>query len=431
MSQRGSGARRCARDQTSGEFSMITVLEGGITRVQGFLASGVRAGIKRRGLDLMLIHSKDGPASAAGAFTSNLVKGAPVIVTRKNVKKGQIGAIVANSGISNAYTGKRGIRDAERMCELTAELLGLKPHQVAVASTGIIGVYLPMRKIERGIRAAVRELSDSRESALNAAKAIMTTDTFPKEVAVRVELRDGTSATIAGIAKGAGMIKPELKTATMLSFIVTDADISPEALRIALQKGIEQSFNMLNIDNDMSTSDMVIVLANGRAGNRRITPESPDEQFQAGLNYVMKELAWMIAKDGEGATHLIQVDVKGAKTESDARRAARSIAGSNLVKAAIFGKDPNWGRVLAALGSSGASFDPDRVSLELVSERGRVDLVKRGKPVGKRALERARDIMRSKEIEIHVDLSCGKQSATAWGCDLTYDYVRINSRYTT
>lgn len=410
---------------------MITVLEGGITRVPGFVASGVRAGIKRRGLDLMLIASEDGPVTAAGAFTSNLVKGAPVIVTRAHVKGGSIGAIVANSGISNAYTGKRGIRDAKKMCALTAELLGLRPTQVAVASTGIIGVYLPMRKIERGIRAAVRELSNSREAALNAARAIMTTDTFPKEIAIQVELEDGRTATIAGIAKGAGMIRPDLKTATMLSFVVTDANASPEALRAALDCAIEQSFNMLNIDNDMSTSDMVLVLANGRAGNRRITAERPDGEFQAGLNYVLRELAWMIARDGEGATHLIEVSVRGAKSEADARRAARAVVGSNLVKAAVFGRDPNWGRVLAALGSSGASFKPENVSLELASERGRVDLVRRGTPASRRALEKARDIMRSREVEIHIDLGAGRYGATAWGCDLTYDYVRINSRYTT
>jgi len=410
---------------------MITVLEGGITRVPGFLASGVRAGIKRRGLDMMLIVSKDGPVPAAGAFTSNLVKGAPVVVTRNHVKKGMIGAIVANSGISNAYTGKRGLCDAERMCTLIAESLNLKRNQVAVASTGIIGMYLPMKKVEKGIRAAVRELSDTREAALNAAKAIMTTDTFPKEIAIRVDLKDGTAATIAGIAKGAGMIKPDLRAATMLSFIVTDACISTGALRKALKEGIKQSFNMLNIDNDMSTSDMVLVLANGRAGNRTITQENLDEQFQAGLNYVLHELAWMIAKDGEGAKHLIEVHVKGARRESDARKAARAVVGSNLVKAAVFGKDPNWGRVLAALGGSGALFDPQKISLELVSERGRVELVRRGKPPSRRAVERAKDIMRSKEIEIHLDLALGEACATAWGCDLTYDYVRINSRYTT
>jgi glutamate N-acetyltransferase/amino-acid N-acetyltransferase len=410
---------------------MITILEGGITEVPGFRAAGVRAGIKRRGPDLMLIVSEDGPVPAAGAFTTNLVKGAPLIVTKEHIKKGRLGAVVTNSGISNAYTGARGMRDAYRMAQLTARLLKLRAANIGVASTGIIGCYLPMHKIEAGIRAVVKELSNSREASLNAAKAIMTTDTTPKEIAVRVDLEDGTPVTIAGIAKGVGMICPDLKTATMLAFIVTDAAITSDAMRNALQRAVDQSFNMINIDNDRSTSDMVLVLANGRAKNRRITLERGDKQFQAGLDCVLTELAWMMARDGEGASHLIEVQVKNASNMDDARCAARTVAGSNLVKAAVFGRDPNWGRIVAALGRSGISFNPARLSLELVSERGRVDLVKRGKPMPKRVVERARDLMRSKEIEIHVDLAAGKACATAWGCDLTYDYVRINSRYTT
>jgi len=410
---------------------MITILEGGITEVPGFRVAGVRAGIKRRGPDLMLIVSEDGPVPAAGAFTTNLVKGAPLIVTKEHLKKGRLGAMVANSGISNSYTGERGMRDAYRMAQLTARLLKLRAANIGVASTGIIGCYLPMHKIEAGIRAVVKELSNSREASLNAAKAIMTTDTTPKEIAVRVDLDDGTTATIAGIAKGAGMICPDLKTATMLAFIVTDAAITSDAMRDALQRAVDQSFNMINIDNDRSTSDMVLVLANGRAKNRRITLERRDKQFQAGLDCALTELAWMMARDGEGASHLIEVQVKNAGSTDDARHAARTVAGSNLVKAAVFGRDPNWGRIVAALGRSGISFNPARLSLELVSERGRVDLVKRGKPMPKRVVERARDLMRSKEIEIHVDLAAGKACATAWGCDLTYDYVKINSRYTT
>ncbi|MDI6643088.1 MAG: bifunctional glutamate N-acetyltransferase/amino-acid acetyltransferase ArgJ [Candidatus Hodarchaeaceae archaeon] len=410
---------------------MITVLEGGITTVPGFRAAGVRAGIKRRGLDVMLIACVDGPVPAAGAFTTNLVKGAPVLVTAEHLKTRRLGAVVANSGSSNTYTGKRGLRDAYRMAQLTARLLKLRAVNIGVASTGLIGSYLPMRKIEAGIRAAVRELSDSREASLNAARAIMTTDTMPKEIAIRVDLEDGTPVTIAGISKGAGMIRPILKTATMLAFVVTDAAITSDALRAALQQAVDKSFNMINIDGDMSTSDMVLVMANGRAKNRRITLERRDRQFQAGLEYVLTELAWMIAKDGEGASHLIEVQVKNARNLNEARCAARTVAGSNLVKAAVFGRDPNWGRIVAALGRSDIRFDPSKLSLALVSERGRVDLVKRGKPMPKRAVDRARDLMRSKEIEIHIDLAAGKACATAWGCDLTYDYVRINSRYTT
>jgi glutamate N-acetyltransferase/amino-acid N-acetyltransferase len=410
---------------------LITLMEGGITTVPGFLAAGVRAGIKRRGLDLMLISCKDGAVPAAGAFTTNKIKGAPVILTQRHIRGGKIGAIVANSGISNVFTGKRGMKNAERMAELAAQLLNLRKREVAVASTGIIGVQLPISKIERGIRLAVRELSDTREASLNAAKAIMTTDTFPKEAAARVELEDGTAATVAGIAKGAGMICPRMRCATMLAFIVTDAKITPEALREAVGQAVDSTFNMLNIDGDMSTSDMVIAMANGRAGNREITPERMDKNFLSGLECVMGELAWMIARDGEGATKVVQVHVVNAKTGEEARRAAKTIVGSNLVKAAIFGRDPNWGRVVAALGYSGVHFDPPKLTLEFESERGRVLLVKGENPPTRRLLMRAKDILKSREVEIRINLGVGKECATALGCDLTYDYVRINSRYTT
>ncbi|MEW6592081.1 MAG: bifunctional ornithine acetyltransferase/N-acetylglutamate synthase [Candidatus Hadarchaeota archaeon] len=410
---------------------MITVLEGGITEVPGFKAAGVRAGIKKRGLDIMLLVSEDGPVTAAGAFTTNRVQGAPVTVTKEHLKKGKLGAIVANSGISNAYTGKRGLRDAYRMAQVAARLLKIRAANVGVASTGLIGAYMPMKRVEAGIKAAANELSNSREASLNAVKAIMTTDTIPKEVALRVDLDDGTTATIAGIAKGAGMISPKMKTATMLAFVVTDVSITSDAMKAMLQRAIDKSFNMVNIDNDTSTSDMVLVIANGRAKNRRITLDRMDRQFQAGFEHALTELAWMIAGDGEGATRLIEVQVSGARNVGEARMAARAVAGSNLVKSAVFGKDPNWGRVVAALGYSGAVFDSKDLSLELEGERGSVELVHRGKPAPKRALARGRDIMKSKEIEIIVNLGAGKASATAWGCDLTYDYVRINSRYTT
>ena len=410
---------------------MITVLEGGVTTVPGFLTAGVRAGIKRRGLDVMVLACEGGPVPAAGAFTTNLVKGAPIVVTLEHIKKGKLSAVVANSGSANAYTGKRGLRDARRMSRLTARLLKQRPNTVAVASTGLIGSRLPMRRIEAGIKAAVGELSNSREASLNAAKAIMTTDTVPKEIAVRVDLEDDTPVTIAGIAKGVGMIHPRMKTATMLAFIVTDAVATSGALRMALQNSIDKSFNMITVDGDMSTSDTVLVLANGRAKNQPITARRMDKMFQSGLDYVLTELARMIAKDGEGSTHLIEVRVKNARNIEDARQAALAVANSNLVKAAIFGRDPNWGRIITALGYSGASFNPAKVSLEFVSDRGHVDLIERGKSKPKRAINRARDIMRSREIEIHIDLGAGKASATAWGCDLTYDYVRINSKYTT
>ncbi len=338
---------------------------------------------------------------------------------------------MANSGNANVFTGKRGLRDARRMASLTAKLLGLRVSDVAVASTGVIGRYLPMRAVERGIRMAVEELSDSREAGLDAARAIMTTDTVPKEVAVKVELADGKIATIAGIAKGSGMVNPQMRTATTLTFLTTDAAITARALKRALSLTVDKSLNMLNIDNETSTSDMVLIMANGRARNRKITLQSYDPNFQEGLECVLTHLAWMLAQDGEGASKLLEVHISGAKTRDEARIAAKTIVGSNLVKSAIFGRDPNWGRVVAALGYSGARFDPRRVRVGIASERGSVLLVKGERPPTRRQLQRARDILRSREVEIHVDLGVGKQQAVAWGCDLTYDYVRINSKYTT
>jgi glutamate N-acetyltransferase/amino-acid N-acetyltransferase len=379
----------------------------------------------------MLLYSKEGPVPAAGAFTTNRVKGAPLLITQRHLRNGRLAAIVANSGVSNVFTGKRGLRDAQRMAKLVARLLKLRASDVAVASTGLIGTYLPMKKIERGIRAAVERLSGSREASLDAARAIMTTDTVSKEVALRVELEDERMATIAGIAKGSGMINPRLRTATMFAFLVTDAAITPGALKQALGKAIERSFNMLNIDNETSTSDMVLILANGKAGNRLITLSRPDRRFQGGLEYAMARLAWMIAGDGEGATKLIEVHVNNARNPSEARAAAKTIAGSNLLKAAIFGRDPNWGRIIAALGRSGAEFNSNRMKLEVASERGSVTLVKGERPPNKRVLQKARDVLGSEEIKIRIDLGVGKSSAVAWGCDLTYDYVKINSRYTT
>ena len=408
---------------------MLIPLEGGITVVPGFLAAGVRVGIKRRGLDVMLLANEGGPVSAAGAFSTNLIKGASLLVTKEHLRDGKLAAIVANSGCANTYTGRQGVRDARLMASLVARELKLRNRDVAVASTGLIGVPLPMRLISVGIKAAASELSKSRRSGLKAAKAIMTTDKFPKEAAVRVKLEDGTPITIAGIAKGAGMIRPRLQTATMLAFLATDAAISPAALRASLQRSIDRSFNMITVDSDTSTNDMVLILSNGRAGNRLIT--GLDGGFQAGLDYVTTELARSIVRDGEGATHLIEVQVKNARSVEDARKAALAVAGSNLVKAMVFGRDPNWGRIVTALGYSGAGLDSSKISLQLASERGRIKLVERGRPSPKGEIERASDIMRSREIEIHINLGVGKASSTAWGCDLTPEYVRINARYIT
>jgi glutamate N-acetyltransferase/amino-acid N-acetyltransferase len=410
---------------------MIEFFDGGITSVPGFRAAGVRAGIKRRGLDLMLIHCVDGPVPAAGAFTTNRVKGAPVLVTQRHLKDGRLGAIVANSGNANVFTGERGIRDAETMASVTAKLLGLRASDVAVASTGVIGRYLPMRLIERGIRLAVRELSDSREAGLNAARAIMTTDTRPKEVALRVRLADETTVTIAGIAKGSGMICPQLSTATTLVFLATDAAITPNALRQSLKRALDKSLNMLNIDNETSTSDMVLIMANGRASNRRITIRNFDPAFLRGLECALVELTKMLARDGEGATKLIEVRVNGAHSQREAKKVARVIVGSSLVKSAIFGGDPNWGRIVAAVGYSGVRFDPKKARVGLSDKRSSVLLVRGEKPPSQQLLRRARELLKSDHVIIDVHLGVGKYGAVAWGCDLTYDYVKINSRYTT
>ncbi|MEM1981688.1 MAG: bifunctional ornithine acetyltransferase/N-acetylglutamate synthase [Candidatus Hadarchaeales archaeon] len=403
-------------------------LKGGITEPEGFLAAGVRAGIRSKGLDLALLSCEEGPVPAAGAFTTSRTRAPPVILTMRHLRKERrLGAIVANSGCANSFTGERGMRDAKRMAELTAELLGLKTHQVGVASTGMIGTYLPMEKVEAGIREAVKKLSPSRRASHLAAQAILTTDRFPKEVAVRVETEEGTPITIAGMAKGAGMIRPRLKTATMLVFLTTDAKVDPLFLKTSLQASVDRTLNMITVDNDTSTNDMVLMMASGKAENEEL---KKDAGFQHGLDFVLTELAKMIVKGAEGATRMMEVKVKNAR-EGEAKKAALAVAGSNLLKAALFGGDPNWGRIIAALGYSGARFDPRRLTLKVKSERGEVTLVERGRPIGGPDLPEAAEIMKADEILFEIDLGEGRDEATAWGCDLSYDYVRINSRYRT
>lgn len=407
---------------------MISEIKGGITSVPGFRAAGVETGLKAKGPDVLLLMSERGPIPAAGLFTSNLIKGAPLQVTREHLRDGKLAALVANSGCANSCTGKEGLRDAKEMTTFVAKELGLKPEDVGVASTGLIGTKLPMNRIRRGIKRASKELSNSWEAGTNAARAIMTTDTRVKEIAV--EVGDDVKTTIGGIAKGAGMIHPSLQ-ATMLAFITTDAFITPAGLRSALQKSADRSFNMLSIDRDTSTSDMVVAMSNGLAGNERITKKHPNEKFQAGLDYVTTKLARMIARDGEGATRTLEVHVSGAKSEKDARLAARAVVGSNLVKSAVHGSDPNWGRIMAALGRSGASFNPSKISLSIGSKGEEALIVRKEKGPTNEDLNRAENLMKEKEIKITINLGSGKGSATAWGCDLSEEYVEINSRYTT
>jgi len=329
---------------------------------------------------------------------------------------------VANSGNANACTGEQGMQDAADMARLAAEALGLEAAAVGVASTGVIGVHLPMERVAAGIAAAAAALSP--EGGDDAAQAIMTTDTFSKQIAVQVDL-GGVPVTIGAMAKGSGMIHPNM--ATMLGFVTTDADVEPAALRTALQKATARSFNMITVDGDTSTNDMVVALANGMAGNQKVMLcTSQYEEFAAALEHVLTYLAREIARDGEGATKLIEVQVKGAASLPDARKAARSVCGSSLVKAAVYGEDANWGRVLAALGYSGAQFNPNKVDLWL----GELQMMAAGAPVAFDE-EAAAQVLKGKEVCFIADLHAGEAEATAWGCDLTYDYVKINGSYRT
>lgn len=399
-------------------------VSGGVTAPAGFLAAGVCADIRGKGdgkKDVALLASRV-PCAAAGVYTTNRVKAAPVLLTQERTASGRLQAVVANSGNANACTGERGLKDAAEMARLAAEALGIAPELVGVASTGVIGVPLPMDRVAAGIAAAAAALSP--EGGGDAAEAIMTTDTFPKQVAVRLDV-GGAAVTIGAMAKGSGMIHPNM--ATMLGFVTTDAAVDAAALQAALRAATDRSFNMITVDGDTSTNDMVVVLANGLAGNPPITPDSAHyPAFAEALTAVLIHLAKEIARDGEGATKLIEVRVRGARSLEEARKAARAVCGSSLVKAAVFGADANWGRVLAALGYSGAQFDPDRVDLWL----GDVQLMRAGEPLAFDE-EAAARLLREKEVVFTADLHAGEAEATAWGCDLTYDYVRINGSYRT
>ena len=396
-------------------------LSGSITAVPGFLASGIYAGIKKvEKKDLALIFSKS-LCTAAGLFTKNEVKGAPVIVSQRNIKNGAGQAIVANSGNSNACTGKQGIKDAEEMATLTAKALNIKPNLIYVASTGVIGEPMPMEKVRNGIADAALKLG--KEGGRDAAEAIMTTDTFLKEKAVQIDI-GGKTVTIGGIAKGSGMIYPNM--ATMLSFIATDAKIASRNLRRALKAAVDKSFNMTTVDGDMSTSDMVICLANG-VSDVSITKNKGYNDFQKGLSYICTELAKMIVKDGEGATKFVEIRIKGAKTFNDAKKIGMAIANSNLVKTALFASDANWGRIMAAIGYSGVKVNADKIDLFFDN----IKMVGKGIGLGIDAERDATEVLKKREFAITVDLRLGKAEATVWTCDLSYDYVKINAAYRT
>ncbi len=404
----------------------MKLINGGVTAAQGFTASGVHCGIRRNTSknDLSLIFSSV-PCTAAAVYTTNLVKGAPLTVTKAHIADGKAQAVICNSGNANTCNAD-GIEIAEGMAALAADALGISPADVVVASTGVIGQPLSLEPIKEGMGELVSKLSE--DGGLEAALGIMTTDTIPKEVAAEFEL-GGKTCRIGGIAKGSGMIHPNM--ATMLVFITTDAAISPDMLQKALSGDIQSTFNMISIDGDTSTNDMVTVLANGTAGNAEITCEGEDfTAFMKALNTVTVGLCRMIAGDGEGATKLLECRVTGAQTPDIAKTVAKSVICSSLLKAAMFGADANWGRVLCAIGYSGAAVDVNKIDVSFKSAKGEILVCKDGAGV-EFSEEKAKEILLEKEIEILVALNDGDHDSVAWGCDLTYDYVKINGDYRT
>lgn len=405
----------------------MKIIKGNITSPKGFKAAGNFVGLKKEKKDLALIQSETF-CTSSGCFTQNIVKAAPVLwdMERVKIKKDKIKGIVVNSGNANACTGVLGIRDAENTAKTFSGLSGCDKENVLVCSTGVIGVSLPMETIINGIHSTYPLLSESFDSGLSAAEAIMTTDTFPKTACAEIEL-SGKKITIGAMAKGSGMINPNM--ATMLCFITTDADISKEMLDNALLECVEDTFNMICVDGDTSTNDTVLVLANGLGENTPITEKNADYKiFKDALFEICRILAVNCVRDGEGATKLIEARISGAKTKYDAKKIVRSVVSSNLLKAAMFGQDANWGRVLCAMGYSGGNFDPNFVTIKFKSAKGEILLMDKGSPVVfDESL--ASKILKEPDIYILIELNEGVETASAWGCDLTYDYVKINGDY--
>ena len=404
----------------------MELINGGVCAAKGFTASGVHCGIRKnktkRDLALILSEKK---ASAAAVYTTNLVKGAPLAVTKMHLMDGKAQAVICNSGNANTCNAD-GIEVAQKMAELTAAELGINKEDVVVASTGVIGQPLDITPIKEGLPALKDALGD--KNSAEAAEGIMTTDTVKKEVAVSFEI-GGVECKIGGIAKGSGMIHPNM--ATMLVFITSDVAIAPEMLQKALSSDIQNTFNMVSVDGDTSTNDMVCVLANGMAGNKEITADGEDfDTFMKALNTVTVHLCRMIAGDGEGATKLLECRVTGAADEKTAKIVAKSVICSSLTKAAMFGADANWGRVLCAIGYSGADVDVTKVDVSFESNKGIIPVCKDGSGI-EFSEEKAKEILLEKEIIINVGLNSGESSSTAWGCDLTYEYVKINGDYRT
>lgn len=402
-------------------------ITGGVTAAKGFLAAAAAAEIKYKGrTDMAMIYS-EAPCVAAGTFTTNVVKAAPVKWDQDVVyNHAHAQAVICNSGIANACTGAEGYGYCKETADAAAEILGISPDSVLVASTGVIGMQVPIDRIKNGVKMMAPVLSGTLEAGTEAAKAIMTTDTVKKEVAVQVEI-GGRTVTVGGMCKGSGMIHPNM--CTMLGFVTTDVNISKEMLQEALSEDVKDTYNMVSVDGDTSTNDTVLLLANGMAGNPEITEKNEDfEAFRKALNFVNTTLAKKIAGDGEGATALFEVKVIGAESKEQAVTLSKSVVASSLTKAAIYGHDANWGRILCAMGYSGAQFDPEKVDLYFESRAGKIKIIENGVSTGY-SEEEATKILSEDEVTAIADVKMGDCSATAWGCDLTYDYVKINADY--
>jgi len=408
----------------------LKIISGGINSPKGFSSTGNFVGIKNKisKMDLAIVFS-DAPAIAAAVFTTNIVKAAPVLWNQAIISdKGKVQAMIITSGNANACTGEIGIKHTEMIAEQASEVLKIKPKEVIIASTGVIGVPLPIEKICDGIKTNYLKLGNSELDAYLAAEAIMTTDTYSKQIAVEIEI-DNKKVHIGGMAKGSGMIHPNM--ATMLSFITTDIDIDQALLQKLLNEIVIDTYNMISVDGDTSTNDQVTVLANGMAENKKITEEDGNYHiFKSAFLHVNTYLAKQIVHDGEGATKFITVNIEGAASKNDAQKLGKSIISSNLVKTAFFGEDANWGRIMTAMGYSGVEFDPELVSIHFTDNISTIDVLIKGKPIAFDE-EIALEILKKKEIIVNITLQEGDASATAWGCDLSYDYVKINGDYRT
>ena len=407
-------------------MDFIRDVDGGFSIIDNIKVSGACEG--KYGVTVILAPN----STASAVFTTNKVVAASVTYTKNVVKNGIVSAVVVNSGNANCFTGEKGIEDCHELVNLVSKDLNIPNDEIAICSTGVIGREMPMDIISKVAYESISKLGSNPENSLAAAKAIMTTDTFPKEEAVEITLTNGEIVKIAGIAKGSGMIAPDM--ATMLSFIVTDAVISKNAIKKALKTAAELSFNMIVVDGDESTNDTCLMMANGASGVNVESDDGIDTNFQEGLNHLCINLAKKMARDGEGASKFIEANVCGAKSFEDAKLAAKSIVTSPLFKSAVFGGDPNWGRIVSAIGYSGCDLNPDIVTIAIADDNDEVDLVRKGEILAfenTTYLERAEKIMQSKSIAVNIDMFLGDGEATAWGCDLTYDYVKINAEYTT